>query len=578
MHRDFENGIRQAPAFSQVTVEDLAHNEHSSWQEITADIESEGIPASLVTENQDFVRNWINKVILEEADENNEDKQSPPWPPSATPPEDAVAELSLGPARMEAVGTAEDQGPEIAPRPRAPSFSSHSSKASSWRPVDGPNRDYVQGLLAKLLEPESSTSGDMPRITRIAKRIYHQLDWADRGFLYRFTVEDEFRHAIFRAKIALSEIDLSKLIITGDENSDGKLDCAEFVGLIFNLLAYTKTLAEKALQEQIEADIQRGKKDFLEAVLKWVNAIPENAKSWGWQLSQANIGHWNFAYGLGEYIKSATFPPIDLASFKILSYAATHICIPRVGRTLDKWSEKLISLPPEQYDEYHGPIDAVLNVASKFFIFERTKSSVASYNTLDEFITLSEMVPIDEDPRYDRCPLLKVMKLRDQCDSVLSSILGFIAAMDPGVHDKPPALDKWQKMKMRIRANRISEASECFADAESVIELCKVWFEGHLSLNDDAVNGLKEAVALRTTQLSEEARIEAKLENRIILRVIRANNLSKLSRFSTLSSRIFCLRIQPQIAHFISRTSESGPWNRVGKSRLRLRRIARKDV
>ena len=537
MHRDFENGTRQAPAFSQVTVEDLAHSEHSSWQEITADIESEGIPASLVTENQDFVRNWINKVILEEADENNEDKQSPPWPPSATPPEDAAAELSLGPARMEAVGTAKDQGPEIALRSRAPSFSSHSSKASLWRPVDGPNRDYVQGLLAKLLEPESSTSGDTPRITRIAKRIYHQLDWADRGFLYRFTVEDKFRHAIIRAKIALSENDLSKLIITGDENGDGKLDRDEFVGLNFNLLAYAKSLAEKALQEQIETDVQRGKKDFLEVILKWVNAEPENAKSWGWQ---ANTRDWNFVYDLEKYIQSATFPPIDLASFTILSYAANHICIPKVGRTLEKWSEKLISLPPEQYDKYHGPIDAVLDAASKFFIFERVKSTVATYNTLDEFITLSEMVPIDGDPRYDGCPLLKVMKLRDQCDSVLSSILGFIAAMDPGVHDKPPALDKWRKMKMRIRANRISEASKCFAGAESVIELCKVWFEGHLSLNDDAVNGLKQAIALRATQLSEEARIDAKLENGIILRVIRANNLPKLGRFSMSSPWIFC--------------------------------------
>lgn len=56
---------------------------------------------------------------------------------------------------------------------REPSYSSHSSKRSSWIPVEAPNPGYVQHLLSKLL---LQAPGDNPtQQERRVRRAYHQV-------------------------------------------------------------------------------------------------------------------------------------------------------------------------------------------------------------------------------------------------------------------------------------------------------------------------------------------------------------------------------------------------------------------
>lgn len=52
------------------------------------------------------------------------------------------------------------------------SFDSHSSRESSWVPIEAPNHEYVQGLFVKLLKEDSGSAQEQ---LRRMNRIYHQV-------------------------------------------------------------------------------------------------------------------------------------------------------------------------------------------------------------------------------------------------------------------------------------------------------------------------------------------------------------------------------------------------------------------
>jgi len=73
---------------------------------------------------------------------------------------------------------------------RVPSFSSHQSKDSDWRPFDEPNLPYVEGLLVRLLQSDETVVRDREHTMLLAKRVFHQLDFSCRGFLFHQSVKD----------------------------------------------------------------------------------------------------------------------------------------------------------------------------------------------------------------------------------------------------------------------------------------------------------------------------------------------------------------------------------------------------
>ena len=167
--------------------------------------------------------------------------------------------MSLGSPDNDKAGTQRTAGNALAQsaqasssveRPvRVPSFGSQRSQDSSWRPFEGPNRDYVQKLLAELFLAAESNA--MENTILLAKRIFHQLDWLNRGFLFRHIIEDEFRDAISKAKMILSDEQLVQLVSDGDKNRDGVIDRDEFVELISHLLVLFVKGKDEGLQENI---------------------------------------------------------------------------------------------------------------------------------------------------------------------------------------------------------------------------------------------------------------------------------------------------------------------------------------
>ena len=100
-------------------------------------------------------------------------------------------------------------------RPR--SAASHRSKNSTWRPIDQPNLPYVQTLLARLFNLQYSDCEVL-----IMKRIYHQLDWRDRGYLYRTDIERCYIDASEKTKISIDHKALMNLVTSGDLDRDGE--------------------------------------------------------------------------------------------------------------------------------------------------------------------------------------------------------------------------------------------------------------------------------------------------------------------------------------------------------------------
>jgi hypothetical protein len=521
-------------------MEELNDPANNAWEEIEADIQSEGIPVMLVRENQAFVRDWIDKVILEEPGEDDRDGadiESPPWPPSATPPLTGMTNLTLGSPL---------QSPSPGQLKRTSFNSSHSSKDSTWRPVDGPNPEYVQGLLNKLMQLEDPIDGNLDKMKLIAKRMYHQLDWAGRRFLHRFTVEDELRKCI--VDIGIPETDLARLVIVADKNKDGKIDLEELEDLLLYLVRLVGDLTEQAFCSKIETCVEQGYAMANMLVqLKTQHSIAPLL--WGWEKEISPNGLWVFSHDLDKSIMSNQIPLADRSAFCVQYHIATKICIPMLSRALDGWTTSIVTLPRAEYEEYWKAIDAVLNSASAFFVYETDRQSrPRNDHELDEFIAVAELVPVNGD-EFPNSPLQDAKALRDKSNSLLGAILGFMVAMGLEragygvIKSKPPSLRKWRKLRMQERARRITESTAQLLEVDDVVDRCRSWATNYSVLRSDPVNGItlasdtvervKQTLALRDAQLAvrddaawQLARDQGRRQGMVTVTIVGATNLA----------------------------------------------------
>jgi hypothetical protein len=556
IQRELWEGKRQTSAVSRVTLVELCDDDNDAWSNINAEVEGVGVSPASVTANQEFIRGWIGQVIMEEADEDEPGRQhgeSPPWPASATPPEDDMAAMTLAspvntivgnePMLVEtSAGGAQATSTMEHPK-RGSSFSSHRSKDSAWRPFNGPNRDYVQGLLGKLLQLVDLTPTARDRIVLPAKRIFHQLDWRDRGFLFRPTIEDECRDAIQKAGISVSDGQLMQLVSDGDKNRDGRIDRGEFVDFIDELLSLVRNAEDERLQKIVVKDNERGIEYCRRQVGKIFEENPAHAiLPWAWIFNSVEPRRWTLNDGVETLLESHDLPHITLRSFTVAAIVADRLCIRMLEQALTKWSEKLFQYPPELFDEYQKPIDAVLVAASRFAIFERDKSSSRWDSELDELHELASLVVTDGMASFEDCPSGELSKLRNDTFDVICNIMGFISAIgqlpDPGYRSSLPSIDDWRKEHIQTRASRINKASEKLLNAKSLVGRCQSWVNDHPSLSGKALDGLRQALILRAAQHAMMDGVQQqnyvrqlKSTNKVKITIVGARNLPKQDQF-----------------------------------------------
>lgn len=79
MHCEHNQGLsKPVPAFSRMTKEDLGEDENEMWTNVIEDLASQGVPEQTVHESQDYIRRWINDVILPESEKLEDDESLSP--------------------------------------------------------------------------------------------------------------------------------------------------------------------------------------------------------------------------------------------------------------------------------------------------------------------------------------------------------------------------------------------------------------------------------------------------------------------------------------------------------------------
>ncbi|KAK5448102.1 hypothetical protein LTS15_009126 [Exophiala xenobiotica] len=483
IHKDYEDGRRRKPALSQATVEDIDHDESEAWEGITREIEEENVDRAVIVANRNFIKRWIHRVMLEDVGESEEyDPESGP-PANANPRQPAPQELETddmygGPERtaswvssqsrtqaeydpIRAEETELDQG---LPIERVPSFSSHRSKSSDWRPVAGPNPKYVEGLLVKLLQSGETADKNREHVTLIAKRMFRQLDFADRGYLFHASVEQRCWSALEKTDIKIGKEELSRLIKAGDQDHNNKIDVQEFITFVKELITLAREVKERAFKDDIEASNEQG----IAYISGFLERSPNVALPWNWT---ATGDLWEFRIPDRVLFQSKSRPHAALNAFVNMELAASR-CIDVLDATFEVWFDELKNLSKEEFEEYQAPIRTVLEVAAQFSVFNQRGPQGTS--ELDDFDEISALIPTDEDDMYRDCPIMVLRLLKDECSALLRSLPGFVMALDSSTgaahHQTPPSLEEWREMRIKDRADRIFQSSSVFRGAKSILD------------------------------------------------------------------------------------------------------------
>ncbi|KAK5264562.1 serine palmitoyltransferase component [Exophiala xenobiotica] len=515
IHKDYEDGRRRKPALSQATVEDIDHDESEAWEGITREIERQNVDRAVIVANRNLIKRWIHRVMLEDVGESEE--YDPESGPSANPPprQPATQEVETddmygGPERTASwvssqsrtqveydpvrAGHAElDEDLSIE---RAPSFSSHRSKSSDWRPVAGPNPRYVEGLLVKLLESAETVDKSQEHVTLVAKRMFRQLDFADRGHLFHASVEQKCWIALEKTNVKISKKELSLLIKAGNQNN--KIDLQEFITFVKELITLARDVKERAFKDDIQASNEQG----VAYISEFLEESPDVVLPWNWTTA-GDI--WEFRTPQRVLFQSKSRPRASFNAFVNMELAASR-CIDVLDVTFEEWFDELKNQGEEVIDEYQVPFRNVLEVAAQFSVFKHRTSKGTS--DLDDFDELFALIPTDGDDIYRDCPILALRLLKDECSALIRSLLGFVMALDsfPGAaHQKTPlGLEDWRKMRIKDRADRIFLSSSVLQRAKSTSDQSRGWIYDHPEISKAAFDGLEAAYTLHQDQVDLE--------------------------------------------------------------------------
>lgn len=323
-------------------MEDIDNDNEDTWRDITADLEGLGVDPASVPSHQDYIKRWLDDVVFGESDEGAEsqhqfdglDDDGSPGVRSLNQiagHTDTISEVTLN-------GRHDDWGASDELSRRCPSAGSHRSKDSNWRPLDEPNPDYVQNLLSRLLNLQYSGDDDPNTMLVPIKRVYHQADWTDRGYLYRTNVEHHCKLAISKTDFSCEDQELFEIVRSEDKNRDGKIDCSEFVRIIHRLIDSAKKAKERNFQQLVEeSNLQGARVTQHERELLWSARPDPSTIPWGWNSNYTPSKCFQYTSPLG--VMSSSDPVVPADSVTSLAFNAARVCIPRISQAQEKWGK-----------------------------------------------------------------------------------------------------------------------------------------------------------------------------------------------------------------------------------------------
>jgi hypothetical protein len=504
IYQEFQDGKRAVPAFSRVTVQDLDRDDEETWKAITTDLEDVGVDTKSISANHNLIRHWIDQVILEDTAENEYPSEN-----LGINSQSSSRAASIGhPDESERViGHATRGTAELTFEPssiiRSTSISSHRSKASTWRPMDQPNLPYAHGLLAKLLNLEYAPKGDNDIVLLPIKRIYHQLDWLDRGFLLKSDVERHCVAAVAKSNLSLSDEKIREFVNSVDANRDSRVDRVEFIALCYKLIDF----AARADNERQERAIKQAQINGKEEALLECRWLLENKPEriflpWGWRFeTEAGSYYLNSIQDRTTHVR----PDLELGSFSGMAFLAAVVWIPRISQSEESWGTQLSSLSKEIRNEYQSAFETVLDAALNFSALE-SESGVIVPTDLDQIFETLNSIP---DGKTFPC-FTKLKGVQQSCQSMLSSINGFVFGLkniklaisfSPGDRygheigkdgrfcaETLPDLTDWRALRMSALAKRIGQEASSWGQIREDINWCRGWWKD----NPTVITGAQE--------------------------------------------------------------------------------------
>lgn len=486
-------------------MEEIDNDNEDTWRDITADLEGLGVDPASVPSHQEYIKRWLDEVVFGESAEGVESQDQfdgldddgglgnqAPTPLAGTT--DTISEVTLN-------GRHDDWGAFDELSRRCPSASSHRSKDSNWRPLNGSNPDYVQNLLSRLLNLQYSGDDDPNTKLVPIKRVYHQADWNDGGYLYRTDVERHCKLAISKTDFSCEDQELIDIITSGDKNHDGRIDCSEFVRIIQTLIDSATKAKEREFQQLVvESNLQGAIVAQHERKLLWSARPDLSIIPWGWTSSHTPSEGFQYTSPLGVMSRSDPVVPAD--SFTGLAFNAATVCMPRISQAQEKWGKHTAKMSKHLSNEYQMSLERVLEAASKFVILEGSHGPT-SFSDLDTMVAMADLVMVNGAPEFEGCPIATLGSLQQECYNMLNATEGFvfelkdselkqlIRSSEPLVNqvikqddcsDTPPSIREWRRLQMPARALMIENESSRWDKIQGTVSDCRAWYRSHPEL------------------------------------------------------------------------------------------------
>jgi hypothetical protein len=455
--KDFHEGKRAAPAFSQVTASQLDCGDEETWQNIVKDLREAGIDSESISSSRCFIRGWLDNVICDEDPE-----ESFTLPDRRRTPILSIDERSAAGSPSVVSHLHRSAFVDFASQ-RSSSVNTHRSKHSMWRPVDQPNREYVQRMLLNILELKyTSEEAQVP-----IQRVFRQLDWLDRGYILRQDVERHCIAVLSLSPCAVSESDIRAAVRASDINNDGKLDGAEFSTLCYHLLDVSCSQDE---QKCLAMEAESNALGFTDNLM-YVEYISQFKSGKLWL-------PWNLPADTDSTGKLTTN---NLETFSAIAFVMSQILIPNISLAQETWGMQLTKYSKEIRQEYYRAFEVVLDAALSLAVLENPSgpfqpSDLEGFQPLycNDDGSLSEVFT----SAMEICRSVQGFAFEMKADSAKSLLRrgdrayveGFKWMRENSVEDTPPSVDEWRRLKMPRRARHVEKLIENWRQKSASIQ------------------------------------------------------------------------------------------------------------
>ncbi|KAF3942472.1 hypothetical protein ABW19_dt0201904 [Dactylella cylindrospora] len=308
LRHESHNGRRRAPAFSQIRAPQQLQSA-TTWKSIETDLVGEGFEPSEVNANKRFIKDWIEKVIIDDSYTDDWDELDACMPESTVSGDDDRSDFTAPASEYESLAPSR-LAPESPPSSRGSEFEADISE-----------------LLEDFLLIKSSGIERRREVRRVCRMIFSRWEELDPVYARNtaITVEEKITKLLTGSSISVSKEALREALNSVGEPSSNRL-YGPFTRVFIALDGSLTQLTNADFNAFVERICRQGE----DSLSRWVSHIATEEESnlplpWGWKPEKGPSGEWEFDRSLHAVIRSKTRPHSPIKSFAMISLVADKL-------------------------------------------------------------------------------------------------------------------------------------------------------------------------------------------------------------------------------------------------------------